>query len=104
LLTSIEGLLLRRDARQTSREVETRTFGADGFSPSENWRRPMPWSFVNRVVETERFILVYHGYTKDPFYLPKHAMSASDMERLASLLHEHLNGRPGQVQLFSRPT
>ena len=95
---------LRRDGRQESRETERLTFSEAGFSPSPKWPQPMPWSFVDRVIETKRFLLIYHGYSKDPFYLPKHALSPSDRERLFVLLRKHLTSSPRQLQLLSGST
>jgi len=84
--------------------MERLTFGEHGFSPSPEWSQPMPWSSVDRVVETERFLLIYHGYSTDPFYVPKHALSPLTSERLFSLLSEQLSARPQQLQLFARAT
>ena len=48
----------------------------------------MPWSAVERVVETERLLLIYHGFSSDPFYVPKHALEPLTADRLFSLLRE----------------
>ena len=95
---------LRRKGREESRETERLTFSEAGFSPSPKWPQPMPWSFVDRVIETRRFLLIYHGYARDPFYVPKHALSPSDKERLFVLLREHLTASPRQLQLLSGTT
>jgi hypothetical protein len=84
--------------------MERLTFGEQGFSPSLEWSQPMPWYFVDRVVETERLLLIYHGYSSDPFYVPKHALSPLAAERLFALLREELKARPQQLQLFARAT
>jgi hypothetical protein len=83
-------------ARQSTRapgEMEQLTFGEAGFSPSQQWLQPMPWSFVDRVVETERFLLIHHGNSADPFYLPKHALSPQTTEKLFAVLRQQLCGR-----------
>ena len=95
---------LSRSHPRESVNMERITFGEDGFSPSQEWSQPMPWSFVNRVVETERLLLIYHGYSTDPFYVPKHALSRLTSERMFALLREQLKARPEQLQLLSRAT
>ena len=84
--------------------MERLTFGERGFSPSQEWSRPMPWSAVDRVVETERLLLIYHGFSSDPFYVPKHALEPLTADRLFSLLREQLKARSQQLQLLSRAT
>ena len=84
-------------------EMEHLTFNEAGFSPSPQWSQPMPWSFVERVVETERFLVIHHGYSADPFYLPKHALSPQTVEKLFAMLRQQLV-RPQQLQLQSRAT
>jgi hypothetical protein len=104
LLKMAAGRQLRRDASEEGREVEHLSFSDAGFSPSSKWAQPMPWSFVERVVETERFLLIHHSYAKEPFYVPKHALSLSERERLVTLFRTHLNVRPQQLQLRSEAT
>ena len=104
LLTAIEARQLRREGIQESREVAHLTFGEAGFAPPLRWSEPMPWSFVERVVETKRFLLIYHGYSTDPFYIPKHALSPSDRERLVALLNEHLKSPQKQLKMLSEAT
>jgi hypothetical protein len=87
-----------------SGEMEQLSFGEAGFSPSPEWSQPMPWSFVDRVVETRRLILIYHGHSHDPFYVPKHALSPQTAEKLFALLKEQLVARPQQLQLLPRAT
>ena len=96
--------VLRRLHREESANMERLTFGDHGFSPSPEWSQPMPWSFVNRVVETERLLFIYHGYSTDPFYVPKHALSPLTAERLFALVREQLKTRPQQLQLFGEAT
>lgn len=104
MLNAIEARQLRRQAIQDSRELESLTFGEAGFSPSSKWPQPMPWSFVDRVIETKRFLLISHGYSKEPFYIPKHALSRSDKERLSVLLNDNLKASQTPLQLLSRAT
>jgi hypothetical protein len=95
---------LSRSHPGESINMERITLGEEGFSPSPEWSQPMPWSFVNRVVETQRLLLIYHGYSTDPFYVPKHALSPLTSERVFVLLREQLKARPDQLQLLSRAT
>ena len=78
---------------------ERLTFSEEGFSPSSKWSQPMPWSFVEHVVETDQFLLIHHSYGKEPFYIPKHALSLSDRERLVTLFEVHLNASTQRLQL-----
>ena len=95
---------LSRFRPRESVNKEQLTFGEHGFSPSPEWSQPMPWSAVDRVVETQRLLLIYHIYAIDPFYIPKHALTPLTAERLLSLLREQLKGRPQQLQLLARAT
>jgi hypothetical protein len=94
---------LRRQAQREGHVEDTTSFSDAGFAPSAAWVEPMPWSFVERVVETRRFLLIYHGYAKDPFYVPTHRLSAGDLERLRAVLEKHLQSRPASMQLLRAP-
>lgn len=93
---------LKRDNADNLGKLETRVFSRDGFTPSSNWSVPVPWSKVFKVLETRRFILVY-ATSDGPFFIPKHAMSASDAAELRSRLQEEFRSRPKQLKLLSQP-
>jgi hypothetical protein len=95
---------LRRGSKGESVEMERVTFDDHGFAPSAEWSRPMPWSFVERVEETERLILIYHLYATDPFYVPKQSLSPQTAEKLFALLNEQFRTRPQQLKLLPRGT
>lgn len=103
VLRFIETRQLRREGTQEGRDIETRTFSRDGFTPTAQWSRPIPWSSVERVVETKRFLLVYAS-SDGPFYLPKHVLSHGDRTRLDSLFREAFQTRPKQLLLLPRAT
>ncbi len=90
LLTSVNARQLRRVRSGDAGEFESLTFTAAGFSPSSEWSKPMPWSFVDDVIETKRFLLIYHGYSKEPYYIPKHALSTTDLNQLKDVMRENL--------------
>jgi hypothetical protein len=62
----------------------------------------MPWSFVDHVLETKRFLLIYHGYSKEPFYIPKQALSPANKVRLFALLREHARTQHEEAANFWR--
>jgi hypothetical protein len=93
---------LKRENADNIGKLETRVFSRDGFTPTSNWSAPVPWSSVFKVLETRRFILVY-ATSDGPFFIPKHAMSASDAAELRSRLQEEFRSRPRQLKLLSRP-
>ena len=94
---------LKRENADNIGKLETRVFSRDGFTPTSNWSEPVPWSKVHKVLETRRFILVY-ATSDGPFFIPKHAMSASDAAELRSLLQQEFRSRPKQLKLLSQPT
>lgn len=106
---SIPTLTRIGDARRLKREnadnigkLETRIFSREGFTPTSNWSAPVPWSKVFKVLETRRFILVY-ATSDGPFFIPKHAMSASDAAELRTRLQQEFRSRPKQLKLLSQP-
>lgn len=100
LLLWITARQLRREGIENTRGSESLSFSDVGFSPSPEWPQPIPWSFVDRVVETQRFFLIYHGYSKDPCYVPKHALTTELKERLVDSLTEHFKSHPNQLRLL----
>ena len=103
MLRLLEIRQFRREAAQEGREEETRTFSRDGFTPTAQWSPPIPWSSVDRVVETKRFLLVFAS-SDGPFYLPKHALSPTDRSKLDALFREAFQTRPRQLLLLPRAT
>jgi len=94
---------LRREGAQDGIKEETRMFGREGFTPTARWSPPVPWSSVDKVVETKRFILIYAS-SDGPFYLPKHAFTPADLARLKALLQEEFRTRPKQLIMLPRAT
>ena len=97
-------LLPRRDARRLRREndteigkLQTFTFSRDGFTPSVRWAQPIPWSDVDNVIETKRFFLI-RATSDGPFYVPRHAVSSDDAERLRTFLAREFQSRPGKYK------
>ena len=97
-------LLRRRDTRRLRREnateigkVQTFTFSRDGFTPSDRWALPVPWSDVDKVIETKRFLLI-HATSDGPFFVPRHALSSNDAERLRAFLDQEFQSRPGKYK------
>ena len=97
-------LLRRRDARRLRRENDTEigklqifTFSRDGFTPSERWAKPVRWSEVDKVIETKRFLLIC-ATSEGPFFVPRHAISSNDAERLRAFLEREFQSRPGKYK------
>jgi len=97
-------LLRRRDARRLRREndaeigkPQTFTFSRDGFTPSDRWAQPVPWSEVDKVIETKRFLLIL-ATSDGPFFIPRHAVSSNDAERLRTFLAREFQSRPGKYK------
>jgi len=97
-------LLRRRDTRRLRREnateigkVQTFTFSRDGFTPSDRWALPVPWSDVDKVIETKRFLLIC-ATSDGPFFVPRHALSSNDAERLRAFLEREFQSRPGKYK------
>jgi hypothetical protein len=96
--------IVTRQQRRENRDFETLSFSDAGFLPSAQWSEPMPWSFVDRVTETKRFLFIYHGYSKDPVYIPKHALSADAQAQLRSLLEIQFKSRANNTKLLAWAT
>lgn len=97
-------LLRRRDARRLRREndteigkLQTFTFSRDGFTPSDRWAQPVRWSEVDKVIETKRFLLICAS-SDGPFFIPQHAVSSDDAERLRAFLAREFQSRPGKYK------
>jgi len=103
VLKLIDVRRFRREGAQEGCKDETRTFGRDGFTPTVRWSRPVPWSDVDKVVETRRFILIYAS-SDGPFYLPKRALTPAALARLEALLRDEFRTRPKQLILLPRAT
>ena len=63
------------------------------------WAQPVPWSDVNKVIETKRFLLI-HATSDGPFFVPRHAVSSSDAERLREFLAREFQSRPGKLKML----
>lgn len=97
-------LLRRRDTRRLRREnateigvLQTFTFSRDGFTPSDRWALPVSWSDVDKVIETKRFLLIL-ATSDGPFFIPRHAVSSNDAERLRAFLEREFQSRPGKFR------
>lgn len=98
------GIIKRWDRRRLRREndteigkLQTFTFSRDGFTPSDQWAQPVPWSDVDKVIETKRFLLIC-ATSEGPFFIPRHAVSSDDAERLRAFLEREFQSRPGKYK------
>ena len=83
--------------------IETVRFGSDGITQDEGIDT-IPWSMINRVIETDNFYLFYNAMSDTPDYLPKRALTRTDAEALQSLLHDQFQSRSDDLLLLPRAT
>jgi hypothetical protein len=77
----------RKEGIEDGRQIEKRVFSPEGFTPGLRWARPVPWSQVEEVEETDAFFLVYVVHS-DPVYVPKHALTPEQDVALRRILRE----------------
>ena len=94
----------RRARRNTAKELETRQFGPEGFTPGGDRLQPIPWPMITRVIESDGFYLFYHALSEVPDYVPKRALTGSDAEVMKGLLRQQFRARSGDLQLRAGPT
>ena len=91
-------------ARRRSKErldlLEIRSFRPDGFVSAPAWSEPVPWPFITKVVEVERFFYVFHSGSDVPEYVPKAAMSDAEIAELRALLRKQLGSQSTQLKLY----
>jgi hypothetical protein len=87
----------RVEAHRTS-TMETCTFGPDGFTPASG-SSPIPWPMITKVVESERFLLLYHAASHQPEFVPKRDLATTEIANLRQLLRNQFTSRPTLLQL-----
>jgi hypothetical protein len=78
---------LRKESIEEGRHNERRVFRHEGITPGLRWDRPVPWSQVEGVEETDAFFLVYVVHS-DPVYVPKHSLTPAQDAALRRILRE----------------
>ena len=91
----------RREAAQRNDPFETRAFGPEGFRARLDWPQPIPWSHITKVAESGQFFFIYHSTSNDPEYVPKAAMTATDVDRLRTLLQDKLRTGHAELRLLA---
>lgn len=94
----------RRLGRERSDLSEIRSFTPEGFLSAPAWSEPVPWSFITKVVESERFFFVYNSGSDQPEYVPKAAMSDADIVALRDLLKNRLDSQLALLKLNATAT
>ena len=90
----------RREAALRGDPFETQTFGPEGFRARLDWPQPIPWSQITKVAESKRFFFIYNSTSSNPEYVPKAAMSTTDVGRLRALFQDKLRKGHAELRLF----
>jgi hypothetical protein len=67
------------------------------------WTEPVPWPFITKIVESERFFFLYHAGSSEPEYVPKAAITDAEIHDLRDLLRNRLGSQTAQLKLYSSP-
>jgi hypothetical protein len=90
--------------RQQAPRLMQQVFTPAGFTPSEEWSQPIPWSHIDQVLETPRGFLIFHAGSTEPVYVPTFTLSLTETERLRHLISTALAASPSRVKLLKRAT
>jgi len=90
----------RREAALRDDPFETQTFGPEGFRARLDWPQPIPWSQITKVAESGKFFFIYNSTSTNPEYVPKAAMSSTDVDRLRALFQDKLRTGHAELRLF----
>lgn len=93
----------RRARADAASAIESRFISHEGISSAEG-SKPIPWSMITRVIESDNFFLFFDASSDIPEYLPKRSLAATDVAVLQALLRQHFHLRLADLQLLPRAT
>ena len=105
VLRRFEVARYRRGRARDTNDLESREVTREGFTAGEGeGSQFIPWTMITRVLESENYYFFYNALSDVPEYLPKRAMTESDVMNLDTLLNDQFRSRSSDLRLRARAT
>lgn len=94
-------LVMRKKFQRVRQDgtLELLRFGQDGFAFGAD-AQLSPWGLLDTATEVKSAFLLTDAASRTPLYVPKHALTPNDVERLREILKAKFLSRPKKLKLL----